>query len=365
MKPTVLPRESFFRRSLAICLLPCTLFLFVMVIGCSSNSEDSTQTLVILTHDSFDIGQEVIEEFQKDYGAKVIIQKGGDAGEILTKAIITKDAPVADLLYGVDNTFLTRALAEDIFVPYRPPLIDQVPVKFHLDPDFRVTPIDYGYVAINYDLAWMNSYNVTPPTDLSDLASPKWASRLVVQNPATSSTGLAFLLATINKFGEQGDYTWKDYWADLKSNDVKVSDGWSDSYYTAFSLWGGDRPMVVSYATSPAAEMYYSEEIMDSPPSGVLMDNEASFLQVETIGILNGSDNQELAKRFIDYALNKRFQEDIPTRMWVYPVNKKALLPNIFEFAPEPEPKPTVYLNPSSEDLDQWISDWADIVVRR
>ena len=111
--------------------------------------------------------------------------------------------------------------------------------------------------------------------------------------------------------------------------------------------------------------MYYSEEIMDSPPSGVLMDNEAFFLQVETIGILNGSDNQELAKRFIDYALNKRFQEDFPTRMWVYPVNKKALLPNIFEFAPEPEPKPTVYLNPSSEDLDQWISDWADIVVRR
>tara|TARA_B100000686_G_scaffold311642_1_gene355491 strand:- start:11234 stop:12244 length:1011 start_codon:yes stop_codon:yes gene_type:complete len=336
-----------------------------MVIGCTNDNEDSTQTLVILTHDSFDIGQEVIEGFQKEQGATVIIQKGGDAGEILTKAIITKDAPIADLLYGVDNTFLTRALAEDVFVPYRSPLIDQVPVKFHLDPDFRVTPIDYGYVAINYDLEWMNSNNVAPPKDLSDLTSPKWASSLVVQNPATSSTGLAFLLATINKFGEQGDYTWKDYWSDLESNDVKVSDGWSDSYYTAFSLWGGDRPMVVSYATSPAAEMYYSEEIMDSPPSGVLMDNEASFLQVETIGILDGSGNQELAKRFIDYALNKRFQEDFPTRMWVYPVNKKALLPNIFEFAPEPEPKPAVYLNPSSEDIDRWISDWADIVVRR
>jgi len=336
-----------------------------MIFGCTPANEDSSQTLVILTHDSFDIGQEVIDEFQKDHDAKVIIQKGGDAGEILTKAIITKDAPIADLVYGIDNTFLTRALSEDIFVPYRSPLIDQVPVKFHLDPDFRVTPIDYGYVAINYDLAWMNSYNVTPPKDLSDLTSPKWASRLVVQNPATSSTGLAFLLATINKFGEEGDYTWKNYWTDLQANDVKVSDGWSDSYYTAFSLWGGDRPMVVSYATSPAAEMYYSEEIMDSPPSGVLMDNEASFLQVETIGILDGSSNQQLAKRFIDYALNKRFQEDFPTRMWVYPVNKKALLPNIFEFAPEPETKSDVYLNPSSEDLDRWISDWADIVVRR
>ena len=365
MKQTLHSVGSSFRRWVAVFLLACMFFPLVMVIGCIADNGDRTQTLVILTHDSFDIGQEVIEEFQKNHDTEVIIQKGGDAGEILTKAIITKDAPIADLLYGVDNTFLTRALDENIFVPYRSPLIDQVPREFHLDPDFRVTPIDYGYVAINYDLSWMDSYNLTPPKDLYDLTSAKWAGKLVVQNPATSSPGLAFLLATINKFGEQGDYTWKDYWSDLESNGVKVSDGWSDSYYTAFSLWGGDRPLVVSYATSPAAEMYYSEEIMDSPPSGVLMDNEASFIQVETIGILDGSNNQQLAKRFIDYALNKRFQEDFPTRMWVYPVNKKALLPNIFEFAPEPEPRPDVYLNPSSEDLDRWISDWADIVVRR
>ena len=332
--------------------------------GCTPDNP-TDKPLVILTHDSFDIGDELINQFQKDYDAEVIIQKGGDAGEILTKAILTKDAPIADLIYGIDNTFLSRALNEDLFVPYRSPLIDQVPDKFHIDPKYRVTPIDYGYVAVNYDLAWIDSNQLTPPRDLYELTTETWRGKLVVQNPSTSSPGLAFLLATINRFGEEGDYTWKDYWSDLKSNDVKVSDGWSDSYYTAFSLWGGDRPLVVSYSTSPAAEVYYSEEPVNSPPTGVLMNKDAVFLQIETIGIVKGSNNDRLAKRFIDYALNKRFQEDFPTRMWVYPVNKKALLPKIFEFAPEPDPKPEVQVNASAQDLDGWISDWVDIVVRR
>jgi thiamine transport system substrate-binding protein len=345
-------------------LLSVAIILVVVVQGCTlDNSAD--KPLIILTHDSFDIGEDLITEFQRDHHAEVIIQKGGDAGEILTKAILTKDAPIADLIYGIDNTFLSRALNEDLFIPYRSPLIDQVPGKFHIDPEYRVTPIDYGYVAVNYDLSWIGSNQLTPPEDLYELTTEKWRGKLIVQNPATSSPGLAFLLITINRFGEEGDYTWKEYWSDLKSNDVKVSDGWSDAYYTAFSLWGGDRPLVVSYSTSPAAEVYYSEEPMDSPPTGVLMTNRSVFLQVETIGIVRGSKNHKLAERFIDYALNKRFQEDFPTRMWVYPVNKKALLPRIFEFAPEPDPKPEIQLNVSAEDLDEWISDWADIVIRR
>lgn len=345
-------------------LLSLVIISLMLAHGCTPDNP-TDKPLVILTHDSFDIGDELINQFQKDYDAEVIIQKGGDAGEILTKAILTKDAPIADLIYGIDNTFLSRALNEDLFVPYRSPLIDQVPAKFHIDPKYRVTPIDYGYVAVNYDLAWIDSNQLTPPRDLYELTTEKWRGKLVVQNPSTSSPGLAFLLATINRFGEEGDYTWKDYWSDLKSNDVKVSDGWSDSYYTAFSLWGGDRPLVVSYSTSPAAEVYYSEEPMNSPPTGVLMNKDAVFLQIETIGIVKGSNNDRLAKRFIDYALNKRFQEDFPTRMWVYPVNKKALLPKIFEFAPEPDPEPEVQVNASAQDLDGWISDWVDIVVRR
>ncbi len=345
-------------------LLLAVIILATVVQGCTiDNSTD--KPLIILTHDSFDIGEELIDQFEHDYNVEVIIQKGGDAGEILTKAILTKDAPIADLIYGIDNTFLNRALKESLFIPYRSPLVDQVPEKFHIDPKYRVTPIDYGYVAVNYDLSWIDSNQLTPPSDLYELTTEKWRGKLVVQNPATSSPGLAFLLTTINRFGEDGDYTWKEYWSDLKSNDVKVSDGWSDAYYTAFSLWGGDRPLVVSYSTSPAAEVYYSDGTMDSPPTGVLMNKNAVFLQVETIGILRGSNNQRLAERFIDYALNKRFQEDFPTRMWVYPVNKKALVPKIFQFAPEPDSKPEIQLNASAQDLDKWISDWVDIVVRR
>lgn len=343
--------------------LVCVALVMLLASACQNDTSEP-QSLVLMTHDSFDVSEDVITAFEEANDAKITVQRSGDAGEMLTKAILTKDAPTADLLYGVDNTFLGRALDEGIFLPYRSPLLDQVPEQFRFDPTDHVMPVDYGYVALNYDLAWLAEHDLDPPTDLADLTNPEWKGRLVVENPATSSPGLAFLLATIDRFGETGDYTWSDFWADLRENDVLVTDGWSDAYYTSFTHAGGDRPLVVSYTTSPAAEVFYSEGAYEEPPTGSVLVPQTAFLQIEGIGILRGTQREDLAKRFIDFVMETRFQEDFPTRMWVYPANQEAALPDVFAFAPTPVEPAVIDPIRVSENREAWMDEWTRIVLR-
>ena len=320
--------------------------------------------LKVLTHDSFDIGDEVVKEFEAANNAKVVIFKAGDAGEMLNRAILEKGNPSADVLYGIDNTYLTRALREGIFVAYESPLLAKVPKHLVLDDTFHVSPVDYGYVNINYDKEYLASNGLTPPTTLEELTGPKWKGKLVVENPPTSSPGLAFLIATISYFGEDDDYDYLDFWADLRANDVLVKDGWSDAYYTDFTKYGGDRPLVVSYATSPAAEVFFSEGAYTEPPTGNVLVDRATFLQIEGVGILRGTGVMDLAQRFIDYALDTRFQEDIPSRMFVYPVNGEAQTPDFFRFAQVPTLPADVAPATIDEKRDEWIGAWTRVVLR-
>ena len=320
--------------------------------------------LVVTTHDSFDISEVVIKEFELANNVKVTIQKGGDTGANLTRAILEKGNPSADLLYGIDNTFLTRALKQEIFVPYTSPFLAVVPEQFILDKSFHVTPIDYGYVNINYDKAYLTKNNLQPPTTLEELAQPQWKGRLVVQNPATSAPGLAFLIATVSYFGEDDDYDYLDFWADLRANDVLVKDGWSAAYYTDFSNYGGDRPLVVSYATSPAAEVFFSEGKHTVPPTGNMLVDRGTFLQIEGIGILKGSKNVGLAQRFIDFALSVRFQEDFPDKMFVYPVNPQARVPDFFKFAEVPTLPADIEPATIGQNREEWIDAWTRVVLR-
>ena len=320
--------------------------------------------LVVLTNDSFDISEEVIREFEDAYNAKVAIQKAGSSGEVLVRAILEKGNPSADVLYGIDNTYLSRALREGIFVSYESPLLENVPEQLVLDGSFHVTPVDYGYVNINYDGEYLAENNLQPPGTLEELTQPEWNGKLVVQNPATSAPGLAFLIATVSYFGEEDEYDFLDFWADLRANDVAVKDGWSEAYYTDFSRYGGDRPLVVSYATSPAAEVFFSEGKYEEPPTGNVLVDRATFLQIEGIGILKGSKTIDLAQRFIDFALDKRFQEDIPGRMFVYPVNSQAQTPDFFKFAQVPTL--TADIDPATidEKREEWINSWTRVVLR-
>jgi thiamine transport system substrate-binding protein len=322
------------------------------------------QELVVMTHDSFDIGEDVIREFEEANNARVLIQKAGDAGEALVRAILEKGNPSADLLYGVDNTYLGRALDEEIFVPYQSPALSDVPAQFILDGTYHVTPVDYAYVNLNYDKAYLEANGLQPPATLEELTGDKWKDRLVVENPASSSPGLAFLIATVAYFGEDDDYDYLDFWADLRANGLLVKDGWSAAYYTDFSQHGGDRPLVVSYATSPAAEVFFSEGKLTVPPTGNVLVDRATFLQIEGIGILKGTDKLELAQKFIDFTLGISFQEDFPSKMFVYPVNSKAETPEFFKFAQAPSLPADISPATIGENREQWIDAWTKTVLR-
>jgi len=320
--------------------------------------------LVIMTHDSFDISEAVIQEFELANDATVVIQKAGDAGEALVRAILEKGNPSADLLYGIDNTYLGRALDQDIFDTYEPDLLDTVPARFILDDTGHVTPIDYGYVNLNYDVAALAELGLSPPTTLEELTTSAWEGQLVVQNPASSSPGLAFLIATVDYFGEDDNYDYLDFWRDLKENGLLVKDGWSDAYYTDFTPYGGDRSLVVSYATSPAAEVFFAATPIDVPPTGNVLIDKATFLQIEGIGILKGANSKNLAKKFIDYALGLRFQEDFPDKMFVYPVNEDAETPDFFKFAEEPTRPADISAREIGEKRESWIQAWTEVVLR-
>jgi len=351
--------------------LAITLVFLITVFACEQANEDSTiieekdpQSLVIVVHDSFDISKSLIDKFEEENNATITIVKGGDAGEVLNRAILERGNPSADLLYGIDNTYLSKALREDLFIAYKSPLLVNVPNHLVLDKTFHVTPIDFGYVNINYDKQYLIDNALDPPVLLEELTDSKWENRMVVENPATSSPGLAFLIATISYFGEDDEYDYLDFWEDLRNNGVVVKDGWSDAYYNDFSLNGGDRPLVVSYATSPAAEVYFSEGKYTEPPTGNLIIDKATFQQIEGIGILKGTEVEKLASSFIDFALDVSFQEDIPSKMFVYPVNRRAAWPDFFQFAQVPK----VHSDISHEDIDEkredWIEAWVKVVLR-
>ena len=321
--------------------------------------------LTVMTHDSFSVSDDVLKAFEQQTGATVQVLKSGDAGQALNKAALSKDAPLADVFFGVDNTFLTRALKAGIFEPYAAPALGQVPAQYKLDPSNSLLPIDYGYVAINYDKAYLAQNNLAPPATLEDLTRPEWKGKLVVENAATSSPGLAFLLATIGHFGTEGSYTWLDYWKDLRANDVLVSDGWSDAYYTQFSgsSGKGPRPLVVSYASSPPAEVFFSEgKLTDAPTAAMTGGN---FLQIEFAGILKGTKNRALAEQFIDFMYSKAFQEDMPLQMFVYPVLPGSALPEVFtRFSSVPSEPVSLAPEQIDQNREQWLDAWTKAALR-
>ena len=338
--------------------------LLVLTLVAAACGDDEPKGLVVLTHDSFDIAAEVILEFEEANNAKVTIQKAGDAGAVLNRAILEKGNPSGDVFYGIDNTYLSRGLKEGIFEKYEPPLLENVPDRFVFDKTFHVSPVSYGYVNLNYDIEFLNQNGLTPPSGLEELTQPEWKGRLVVENPSSSSPGLAFLIATISYFGEDDDYDYLDFWADLRANDLVVKDGWSEAYYTDFTRYGGDRPLVVSYATSPAAEVVFSEGKFTVPPTGNLLLDKATFLQIEGIGILKGTKNEKLARKFVDFALDRRFQEDIPGKMFVYPANSQAKKPDFFKFAEVPTLPADIDADTIGAKREAWIDAWTKAVLR-
>lgn len=340
-----------------------TMLLLIMLLSaCAPQAEPEPTTLTVMTHDSFSISEEVVTAFEEEYNVDVQFLKMGDAGSALNKAILSMDAPLADVFYGVDNTFLSRALEEGLFEPYASPMLDTIPDQFELDPEHRAIPIDYGDVCLNVDLAYFEENNLEPPSSLEDLLDPAYAGLLVVQNPATSSPGMAFLLTTIGHFGESH---YLEYWQDLVENDVLIVNDWETAYYTEFSRWGGTRPIVVSYGSSPPFEMMYAEEPMDAPATAAVTADDTCFRQIEFAGILAGTEQRELAEAWIDYMLSPTFQEDLPLQMFMFPVNPQAQLNETFaEFLAVPDQPAEVAPEAIVANREAWLEAWRGVILQ-
>jgi thiamine transport system substrate-binding protein len=324
------------------------------------------RTLAVMTHESFDASQQVIDAFRAACGCDVQFLKSGDAGLMLNQALLSVEHPLADVIFGVDNTYMSRALQGDLLEPYPSAALAAVPDDLELDATFRLLPVDYGDVCLNYDRAWFEEHNLAPPTDIPDLIDPQYKSLTVVENPATSSPGLAFLLTTIWRYGTMGHYTYRDFWADLRANDVLVAGGWSDAYYGSFTYASeGDRPIVVSYASSPPVEVLFSEQPFEQAPTAAVVADGSCFRQVEFVGILKGTQNRDLAEQWVDFMLGTAFQEDLPLKMFMFPANSQAQLPEVFRrFAQVTQAPVTLPPDDIEANRELWLREWTETVLR-
>ena len=326
----------------------------------------SAQRVVLMTHDSFAVSRAVLDAFTAETGIAVELLQAGDAGAALNRASLTRARPLADVLFGIDEGLLARARAAGVFEPYRSPTLADVNPAYLVADDFLVTPIDAGFVTFNLDRAWFEANGVPFPTSLADLADPAYGRLTVVTDPATSSPGLTLLLGTIGGWGEDAAFAW---WAALRDAGVAVRAGWSDAYYGDFTRYGGDRPIVLSYASSPAAEVLFAEEAIDpdAPPTVNLRCTGCSVRQIETAGILAGTPRRAEAERLIDFLLSEAFQADVPLTMFVYPVRAGTPLPDAFDrYAAVPGGDELLPL-PAGMDgarVDAWIERWTGIVLR-
>jgi thiamine transport system substrate-binding protein len=344
-----------------VVVLAVTVTVGLGVAGCGSN-EATPAKVVLVTHDSFAVSKEVKAAFEQESGLELQILQSGDAGAVLNTALLTAGDPQGDVLFGVDNTLLSRALEGDLLEPYESPSLDRVPPEY-TPSDSRVTPIDHGEVCLNVDRSWFTRSRVPLPTSLADLLLARYRGLLVVENPATSSPGLAFLLATVATFGDE---KWQDYWRGLRANGVRVVDGWEEAYTQEFSGAAGSpgkRPIVVSYATSPAAEVIFATKKLATAPTAAI--DAGCFRQTEYAGILRGAANEPGARAFIDFMLSQRFQADVPTSMFVMPVRTGVPIPNAFvEHALVPSDPLTLPPDEIAANRDAWVDTWTDIVLR-
>ena len=339
-----------------------TLIAIVLVViagACGQGEAERPDSLRLIAHDSFagSVNEETFAVFTEDTGIEVEMIAAGDAGSMVNQAALSAGNPLADVMFGVDDTFLSRALDEDIFVEHRSELLDDVVAGLRPETEM-VTPIDFGDVCLNYDKAWFEQNQIAVPDNLDQFRDPAYAALLTVEHPATSSPGLAFLFATVETFGEEG---WQQFWADLRLGGVNVVPNWDTAYYGDFTRYGGPSPIVVSYASSPPAEVLFASEPIEEAPTGVI--EAGCYRQVEYAGILAGTDYPESAGELIDFMLSIRFQETIPLTWFVFPANRDAQLPEVFAENTIIPGQPTRFTAETiAERRDAWIDEWVAIM---
>lgn len=322
----------------------------------------ASKTVVLATHESWTVPDEVIAEFTDETGYRVKVEAAGDAGALTNKLVLTKGSPIADVVFGVDNTFASRAVEEGVFADYTPADLPPSAGGFEMPDEAgaaALTPVDFGDVCVNVDDVWFADHGVEPPSTLDDLADPAYRDLFVTPGATTSSPGLAFLLATVAEYGEDG---WEAYWEDLMANGARITSGWTDAYTVDFTAGGGDgdRPIVLSYASSPP---FTIPEGGTRPTTSALLDT--CYRQVEYAGVLEGAENPEGAQAFVDFMVGETFQAALPENMYVFPVDESVELPEVWaRWAKTPEEPLTVDPTEVAENRDAWLTTWGEITTR-
>ena len=326
--------------------------------GEGNKATDTTVTLV--THDSWAAPKELLAAFERDTGYEVEVLKSGDAGQLTNKLVLTAGDPIGDAVYGIDNTFASRALDSEVMAEHEPTGLPDSAASFTLAEDQsgrELTPVDWGDVCVNVDLAWFEAEGLAPPETLDDLLDPAYRDLFVTPGAATSSPGFAFLLATIGRYGEDG---WQDYWTRLMANGARIVSGWTDAYTVDFTASGGDRPIVLSYNSSPPFTIPKGES---RPTTEALLDT--CFRQVEYAGVLAGSDNPEGAAALVSFLTSTEFQEALPDHMYVFPIDDRAALPPLWERWAVPSPAPIdVPASDIAANRDDWLREWSDVTAQ-
>ena len=347
-------------------------FAFAVGLGCFATActattndvgttTDEPITITLLAHDSFTPTEGIFDTFTAATGIQVSVVRSSDAGTLVTKAVLASGNPEGDVLWGIDNILLSRALDADVFVPYVSIHQSDLDVDaVALAPNGEVTPVDTGDVCINYDKDWFAERNITPPLTLQALASSTYRNLLVTANPVSSSPGLAFLLATIAEFGDD----WQNWWTTMRDNGVLVVESWSDAYYGHFTAASdGSRPLVVSYATSPPAEVLFADPRPTQAPTAIAALT--CFRQYEFAGILRGTKQLDAAQRVIDFLVSRQFQEDLPLTQFVWPVNRTAVVPQEFlDFSLRPENPLSIDPVIIAKQRTNWLELFSNIMLR-
>lgn len=333
----------------------------ILVIACLTVSSvfADDATLDVLVYDSYAVSEDLVAAFESANQVRLQFIEAGDGTELLNRAILTKNAPLADVILGINSVLVARALENDLLEPYAAPALDSIDDKFKVDAENRALPFDHAGICLNYDTAYFETNGLDVPASLEELADPKYKGMLAIESPVSSTPGLAFMLLTVDVFGEDG---FLDYWNSLVENGAEIVPDWSTAYYTNFTAGGGDghQPMVVSYDASPAAAPFYADEPMEKAPTAAIVADKTCFNMIEYIGILKGTDQAALARKFVDAVLSPEWQSDLPGQMFVYPVNSEATVPELFEtFAPVP--RNPVMMDPAlvAASFEKWLQLWS------
>ncbi len=308
--------------------------LLLAAIGLTGCQAPENTLVRLAAHDSFVISDELTAAFESDTGYELEILRLGDTGSLTNQLVLTKGAPVADAFFGVDNTFLGRAEAEGV-------------VK-----DAAVA-IDYSDVCFNYDIAWFEEQGVTPPERWRDLVNPEYADLTVITNPNFSSPGLAFLASTHAAFEAPGELN--EFWEALRDNGVKVAGSWEDAYFSDFTRYGGTRPIVLSYASSPAAE------VNDDGSAGSRALLVECFRQTEFAGVVAGSANEEGAQVLVDFLQSPDFQASVPESMYVYPAVEGTPIPESWSAFATPATSTLGADLDINSFRDAWLGEWSEV----